>query len=249
MELNDGEFHARLSTLLAPLQTYSEPAALRNMQLCLHYFLTNAQALYSHHLPALKRLGGVSEGWNFIGTHERIALRYRCWQCLREIEAQCTRLVPWGQLVSTTLTAMLEQLESLPEQQSKIQAASASHGITHERARHDLIALFQPWLEMYHRQPPFLSTLGQSGLSPHTLRKLDTGFLSLLLCVLTLLDEGLPAISVALSQSKHQQSMAILNLLQKNDFLVKQTLGLVRELNGLRSQHAPTTGNSQGYVK
>lgn len=263
MELSDDEQQALVYTLLSPLQAYGEPNSLQTMQLCLHHFLLTIRALYQRHLPMLRRFGSVHEGWRFISTSERVAIRYQCWQCLREIEVLCARLLPWGHLISATLTTMLEQLEHLPEQDARLasQSRSTPSGREHQgadsvfndtrymSAGHDLASFFKPDLEIYKREPAFRALLEWSGLEPRILRMLDGGFVSLLHYVLSLLEIALPTMATRINRSKQQQAMALLNLQQGSDLLLKQAAALLQGLSELRAQESSTSEDPGPHMR
>lgn len=240
-----------VQSLLSPLQAYcayttEQGSNLQTLQLCLHNLLVTMQALYQYRVPVLAQLrmpavapqsGRVEE------TREHFALRYQCWQCLREIEAQSVRLLPWGHMVNAILTTMLDQLERLPEPQPG-RVPQPYPGPRHAtvdswRAGHELVAPMKSWLDMYMRQPLFMSILGQSGLAPSTLQGLDVGFTMLLRSMISMLEEVFPTVAESLVESKHVQAMALLNLLQQNDLFINQVLSLQYALSLLRHQSVP----------
>ncbi|WP_201386277.1 hypothetical protein [Ktedonobacter sp. SOSP1-52] len=243
-----------VQTLLSPLQVYcayttEQGSNLQTLQLCVYHVLVTMQALYQHHIPALAQLrmpAAVAQSGQVGETRESVeifALRYQCWQRLREIEGQCVRLLPWAHMLNTILTMMLDQVERLPEpqqgQQTLARSQSEKATALSRRAGHDLVIPMKGWLDVYTRQPVFLSILGQSGLAPDTLQHLDRDLISFLQVAINMLEETFPKVVETLPARKHVQALVLLQLLQRNDFLIMQAVSLQRALSLLRHQNVP----------
>lgn len=242
-----------VQTLLSPLQVYcayttEQGSNLQTLQLCIYHLLITTQALYQHHIPALAqlRMTAAAQRGQAGETRENaeiFALRYQCWQRLREIEGQCVRLLPWVHMLNTILTMMLDQVERLPESQQGQQTLARSQSekatVLSRRAGHDLVVPMKDWLDMYTRQPVFLSILGQSGLAPGALQRLDRDLVNFLLVAINMLEETFPKVVETLPVRKDAQALVLLQLLQRNDFLIMQAVSLQHTLSLLRHQSVP----------